>query len=358
LLKLKIYFLKLNKESVYIKLGRFSSLREMLSSKLCGYNLVVSRNGATCKLYSYILKLNVDWISLLVRGGVEKKVVHMLENICNDNNIDMLELKKIEIDLKIELEFALKCIEKYDVKYAFLNGDFEFRDRLFVMAMNLSKRKTFVFCHGYVQDPLFISINPFIVSKYLMWDCHQVTLMEKNGVEKDRLIDFGYPKSITDNTNHKNSIIFCCEPIIDNDVLNEDYISLLKAITIDLDSPIFVRLHPKETKSTLLIAELNKIPNIKISSRTLNEDFDRAKFVIGTNSSTLVEALYNGINSIQVKEFKKYDFPGVSVLKVENIVNVLTSKDDFSLYRNSINEPSIRLDSRIDMLISSQLSDP
>ncbi len=355
LLKLRMSITKKN-TNTYVDLRRFSCLSDELLAAL-SKDRVIRVTNYKCqkdKLKDLLTFNYNDFKSCLIRGHVANEIVEEFNSLIEREKVNKNNLIKIESKLRTEVLWCKRWILKNNISNLILIEDHEPRTRLLIEAAKYLGIKVYVFAHGYIQDPLYISILPLHADFIFVWDEMQKELLVNNNVKKDKVINFGYPKRLYElDLNNKKSVLFVCEPFLmgnkkNNDMLNW-FINFLRCVKFD----VIVRLHPKEMNDQFIINKLIQ-SNVLLSKENLKDDLSKACAVVGTNSSVLVESVYHSIPTFQLSDFSKCEFPGVIKIRCDELSPVLV--ECFNLSSLESNSYSCTLSERVkDIIISRSL---
>ncbi|WP_434566513.1 hypothetical protein QFW85_03975 [Vibrio chagasii] len=340
---LTIYYLlksliKKEKRDYYLDLRRYVDLNDMLSHELPLTLSVRNYKNSTYKLKDILFFKYHDYKSLLLRGKANSLILDILESNDFEKIITHSRLVDLECLIETEISKAVRWLKMYEFKSLILIEDQEPRTRILIMAARKLGIEVNVFCHGYIQDPLFITILPLFADRIFVWDSSQEKMLMENGLNKEQVYSFGYPKSIIRKGGQINSfVLIVMEPVTSLSLNNSDILNLYKCYVREIAKrkKVVVRPHPKEVSSAIIFNSLGNIENVEISNSELASDLLSSSCVIGSNSSVLVEALYYGKNSFQIGELAKFTFPGVKKISLSNIKDLeldSISSEEFESY--------------------------
>ena len=313
------------RQAVFVKLGNFNHLSKVVCEKFTSYRVlqVDREKGAwkfpLCKIF--------DLSSLQLRGFYLTELKLVANDILNDNIHSSHfhhRCNRLERKLEGELALAVNLLRLFNVKYLFLNGDFEIRDRLLVLAARKSDIPVVIVQHGYIQDKLLVSVFPMISSIYLLWDQSQVNLVERSGADRKILYNFGLPTNEIIKSVKSKWNLFVCEPMFQLDCVSS-FVEMIEQIALESSLPLLIRFHPMDIANKNFEVVLNSLNNnFLVSKGYIRDDFKYSNIILGTNSSVLITSHLNGFQTFQIKEFKKFSFPNVPVIELKNALKLVS----------------------------------
>ncbi|MFA5583526.1 MAG: hypothetical protein WDA09_04860, partial [Bacteriovoracaceae bacterium] len=220
-----------------------------------------------------------------------------------------------EITMKM-LSSTKKILTLLNVKHIIASAEMQGMHRLMIEAAKQMDIKFTVLLHGYIQDPYLVAIAPSQADTVIAWTKQQEEEL-KPFLEKINYI--GFPFKIKNKSDRmKKNVLVVLEPL---ELFKENVFHLIRQIKSSYpDKKIIIRLHPKDRENQQIL-KLFKDNKIDLSSRPLEKELQECFLTIGTNSSTLIQSHFLGIPTLQIKEYAKFNFEGVSQVNLEDISN-------------------------------------
>ena len=209
----------------------------------------------------------------------------------------------------------------------FINtGDSSGNARVLIESARIFKSKTVSIAHGYFAEEALLGVAPVRSDKLILWTQKQVTDMSRvlTIEEVPKLAYVGFPKDFGDKSvEYDQDMVLILmgrvEGIIKDRLLRSTFLKVIGEIK-KVSSKVVLRLHPNERRGVPIIDEFVAEANIKVSEMDLKSDIAAAGYIIGANTSTLVEAAASGRKVYEIEEL------AVPILKFEGTVKVKTDE--------------------------------
>ncbi|MEZ8788972.1 hypothetical protein AB6D73_17095 [Vibrio splendidus] len=360
------FLLKKNKKpSVYIELRRFELLSELIDSELKNNKIetkvVKNYNSSIYKIKDLLIFRYNDFKSTLLRDKTFDNIDYIFKSITNqsgfEKNIPLFD--KIESLLLKEVKAAKKWLTVMQVTHLVLLEDHEPRTRVLLSASKELNIPSFTFCHGYIQDPSFITILPINCTRLYVWDESQRNTILSKGVKKEKVEVFTFPKifDLKNIESASQNILIVCEPFFDNPYIDGKIFDYLEEIIVFSskieDVTVRIRPHPKEMNNDLLTKYFLNL-NVEISNESLKDDFQKSSLVLGSNSSTLLESYHSGLETFQFEEFHRNDFPKIKKLNIDQVKDKIANIKSVKRNRAS-NDIKISLENKVKEFVSDNI---
>ena len=157
----------------------------------------------------------------------------------------------------------------------------ENKDKLIIIELGFIKRK-------YYYSMGYNSISNF--GSYPKFPDNNIRLKKLN-LKYDFKIDYKH--------NSDKHILFCLQLINDSQVSNINYndwvYNTLKRIRLYTKRKIFVRRHPLDISRNFKSSNFNKISNVEVSYKSLEEDLTNCHCVVAYNSTVLLDAVIKSV---------------------------------------------------------------
>ena len=193
--------------------------------------------------------------------------------------------------------------------------------------------------HGFTMSPCLISVAPIEVDLQVVWTQRLASRIQSvlPVEDRSRVRSFGFPKASIRNV-PKSTALVLIDPISRKNLWErQKYLRILDRLVSafqSLNLSVVLRLHPSETeRQNSTAVDLNSRFGLAASTNTLESDLVDATIVAGSQSSVLVEAVYNGIPAMQITELAIGLCDGSHMIDEdaitpENIANVISSPLD------------------------------
>lgn len=261
-----------------------------------------------------------------------------------------------------------KLVKKLGIDIFINTGDSSGNARVLIESSKYFDSKTISFAHGYFTEPTLIGVAPVRSDKLILWTEKQ-RLEMSNVLDRDqaeKLTYVGYPKKYLineDKDKDTTALILMgiasgktyLEEILKDQKLNSMFEKIIESLKV-FSTSVILRIHPNErNREMTYINEFVKKTNVKLSEDDLYSEISRAQYILGTNSSTLVEAANSGKKVFLIEELiaPGTDFEGVSIIKAKDIHKIKKKNNalfDESLIGFNENEISKKLTDLISSL--------
>ncbi|QDS96352.1 hypothetical protein FF011L_51600 [Roseimaritima multifibrata] len=204
--------------------------------------------------------------------------------------------------------------------------------------------------HGYTQCPNLISVSPVIASVEVVWSDQLASRIRCFGLPSDRcrVVSFGFPKSLVCRCplpRFRQALVLV-NPISrmsvrEREIYHSEMSHVLRMFC-DHGWLVKLRVHPSE-KYLSVVADFFCDFDVILRKDTLENDLANSRIVVGTASSVLVEALFNGIPVIQLAGDKDIRLEHLTVkqsvdLAWNDVESILSNANN----RHSSNVPEFR----------------
>lgn len=184
--------------------------------------------------------------------------------------------------------------------------------------------KTIVVAHGYVVNRFLVTICPVRSDALVLWTKAQANEIGRMlpPVDRRRLYYVGYPlHGPMHQTPPKGKhLLFVSEPLGMDGRCDENLEALAPVVAKlrDFGYRIRFRLHPKDWR-TQEVAQGVRSWGVELSFGNLQDALREADIVVGSNSSCLVEAAYQGKIVFQIAEFARNEYEGAERVSIDKI---------------------------------------
>ncbi len=239
---------------------------------------------------------------------------------------DEIFCSRMERNLEKNILSLGKSLRHYNLKFILSQEEFPPSSRILAEACRRANIDYFVLAHGYIQDPLLVSIAPILAKKLFVWTSQQKELLIKLDVPADRVDYLGNPSIFEDlgKPQSMNTAVICWHPLGAVNSVEEEIGDILTVSRqLSKNFKVIIRLHPKDKGKYFekIRESLVTLENVILSSDPFKVDLARAGLFFGTNSSTLFQAACNGRKSFQFDEYAIYFFEDVGKVSMEDLVD-------------------------------------
>ena len=334
---------KNNWEVVFQGNRSFSNILDfMLLKRISPYRCFISRR--TKKLLFKFRKFDKDaWKELL------------------DDRELMMQLNR---SVQQDTVHTAQLIKRLGINIFINTGDSSGNARILIDSSKYYDSKTISFAHGYIQNKKLMSIAPIRSDKLILWTNKQLLDISAavDHKQSKKLSYIGFPKKyISGNASSDDStsllLMGYIEDMLKDNKLDGIFINVIEALR-RLPTKVKLRLHPHERCGIPIIEEFVAKNNIELSNSNLDSDIAEADYIIGANSSTLVEAASCGKNVFEVEELSNIDFDleGVIKIKVKQIQEIKLFSNRVDNFDVAFNEKE--LEKNLTKLIISVYNSP
>lgn len=334
------------RRTVFLSLTRFDFASNLIKSKLDSKGFRVIKGGRYLRIPATSSFLNYIKLVFLFKK---------LKKIGLNNALNTKFLKVLDQVVAKDVSYVSKKLSKVGIEFIFMQNDSSPLDRLICKAANKVNCKVIVLAHGYIQCPSLITIAPIFSDRLCVWTEHQKDCLVKvltgdNRKKVKYLGSFLGHSAIISKLDEKNSLIVL-EPLPKDTESRNRFVDILtcylKSIQ-DAGFSIIIRPHPTFKNDAFSFFN-SGLFNIEVSTcDNVYDDIERSLFVLGTNSSVLVQAGILGKPAYQVEELKKCYFEYADVVNLKEFVTKLNSINNQSESKRSID--LFNVDAAIDFL--------
>ena len=271
-------------------------------------------------------------------GQKTKKLIKQFEQLNKDQIIEKLNDRNFMHDLDksvlSDVNRTAKLIERLNINIFFNSGDSSANARVLIQSLKNTGRKVFSFAHGYITEETLLGIVPVYSQKLILW-----TEKQKSDISKfipknygSKLSFIGFPKNFKISKHNNSSgillIMGYIEPILEDVALSK----LLKKTvnTLKQYDDITIRLHPHERENRKIVDRFIEDNELIKSFNELRDDIDTHRFILGANTSAMIEAASTGKKIYELAELKdkKMEFEGIDTIQIEDLDLILSNKND------------------------------
>jgi hypothetical protein len=334
-LRVASYFIKPNRKKftihISIKDNKFPGLSQVIRkiAEKNGWRFIFQCDNYF-NLLNFVLLKSVSPYRCFI-GNETKKILskfrtedEIIWQKLLDDELLMLDLDK---SVKQDVIRTAKLVKRLGINIFVNTGDSSGNARILIDSSKYFDSKTITIAHGYFQDSTLLGVAPVRSDKLILWTEKQLLEMSDaigKGQSK-KLAYIGFPKNYTVSDVVNDSVrslllMGLIEDIIKDEKLRtilENVIEALKGFS----DKVQLRLHPHERYGVPIIEEfVNKI-NIELTDGDLYSEIASADYIVGANSSTLVEAASSGKKVYVIEELLEsgLEFEKVIKIKAEQI---------------------------------------
>lgn len=245
-----------------------------------------------------------------------------------DDNEFMMRLDK---NVKKDISRTAKLVKRLGINIFINTGDSSGNARVLIESSKYFDSKTISFAHGYFADKLLLGVAPVRSDKLILWTEKQ-RLDVRDALQegqKEKLEYIGFPKKYyAGQIKNKNSSSLIIMGLIEETLRDQKLSNIFKKIIASLQvfsSHVILRLHPHERNQKIpIIDEFFKKTNVNVSINDLSSEISSAQYILGANSSTLVEAASSGKKVYLLEELatQGLDYEGIIKIKSDKIHNI------------------------------------
>ncbi len=299
---------------IYLEMPGFERTRQELAARFRqeGYGIFSDRRFFRTGANKVLHKMTTmgrafpDAMKLADRAGMEA--------LLNDR----AALSRLDSAIEGNYRRVKDFLRAQKIALCVATGDSKPFSRIIIKAANELRIPYIVMVHGYVSEPLLVTIAPIRADKLIVWSQRQQQLLQKVlPARRDDIVTFGFPPrvSLSGDISPERRILFAWEPL-ERQSLKEPHLKVLgpmaRACLRDGITPVF-RPHPKERWMQDLMHELTDL-GFQIDSDDLGTALSRAGCVVSSNSTVLSEAAAAGKPACQVAELAAFDFEGARMV--------------------------------------------
>lgn len=290
------------------RISRFQKLTDIILCRRPIFNFVLS-SPSVAKFYRKLRRFDLD---------------------CMLNRVDLMT--EMEGHIKCEISLVARVLDFYNITHLITLGDSD-KDTVVAAAAGHLKIPYSVLAHGYIVNHQLLSIAPIRAAFLIVWSRQQMSdlkhVLSASDAEKVRFI--GFPKVFEPSSTSlgDKKIALLILSATKDFQADERFISLLNSIFATISRfglTAMVRLHPKERNNVEKRSDLKQI-GYRLSDDVLEHSLRDARFVIGYDSSVLVEASNNGIPVLQLEDLLTVKYFGIPTAKVADLGKWIASMD-------------------------------
>jgi len=278
---------------------------------------------------------------------------------------DELFMGRLNWSLERDVRRTKNLVARLGIDVFINTGDSSGNARVLIEASKQGGFKTISLAHGYIVDSELLGIAPIRSDKLILWTETQKAEMSAVMTleESSKLAYIGFPKkfiSVSSSSSASTSLILMgyIEDIIKDKALRkvlEKVITTLKS----LSDNVKLRLHPHERSGVPAVDDFISACNVCLSSGDLSSEIASARYIVGANTSTLLEAVSSGQRVYEIKEFvvpeqrcgesSRYRSEGVIELSVDALKNIadigydLVSNEEFYFDEGKVTKKLLEL---------------
>ena len=335
----KIYYLVLSvflqfhkknskKSKVFLSVNRHRDLQSLLKYSLSQLGIEVIQNAPSkislLTFQRYLALGHIAANSYMLQGiHMKMKRKGLPKFLSQYKNI-----QKLEVALQKQIKFTESFLINLKIERLIIQNEHCFHEKILMAAAKNVVVPVIVIAHGYVQCSALAAIAPIEANYLIVWTEAQKNYIENQSNEfLGKVKFFGWPfERITSSssTKHISPLII----LTDVDDVLTDYqfertLNFLDGFTKRCKTAR-IRLHPTtirvtSKRNTLLTERYTSY----LSELDLTEDLQRSNLVIGHDSSVLVTAIENGIETYRFTETAISNIPEVPVLTMRQVLNRL-----------------------------------
>ncbi len=320
---------RIKKRSIYCSVPRSPDLLAAVKlwGKENGYRIIEEDRAKSlrCLISLFFKKKVMIRRSFIFGRGFKRCLRNFFEDIDSDSFCES-SLGVIDFCAFDQKLWYKRFLVNNNVKILILDNDQSAELQLLVGAAKSLNVRVFVFAHGYIQDPCFVSVFPLHADKLCVWSDGQKSLaLESGAVEQEVVVNFGYPNydpgkfKVGRRDFHK--VLFVLEPLDPKDTFAFSIYNLAASKLQGMGFQVCVRLHPKQKDNNGILSKFStEMKNV--SDVALDSCLAEASLIIAGNSSLLFEAPVLGVPAIQLRELKKFCFENAVDINVDSINEV------------------------------------
>jgi|GEM_PF-3663192 len=312
--------------------GRFTVISEALALYASKHNIKVESHDnrlSPIKKLSRALLLKEIFIFKIGLSVFARKIIKKIRINSNSDFISINDdiLNKLNSSVENDMDYLVRVIKFFNIQEVMCDNDCYPESVILSKAFSKAKVRFTVINHGYISDQSYVGSLPINADMLFVWtEFEKMAIKSMIGCNEFSKIDcIGFPKLEKINNLIKKNIVLCImAPIIDC-VENDAYIESINkiyAIISSFNLDLIIRLHPAERGNKKIVEKLNSC-GFALSQRSLLDELSRSRIVIGSYSSALVEAAYNGIPAYQINELdcKKW-LSQLKIIPLDNVIKI------------------------------------
>jgi len=234
-------------------------------------------------------------------------------------------MSRFNESVKADVVFTSKLVRRLGINVFINTGDSSGNARVLIESAKYFESKTVSIAHGYFAEEALLGVAPVRSDKLILWTEKQVSDMSKviSPEEVRKLSYVGFPKDFgsIELINDQDVVLILMgriQGIVENKRLRLIFLDVIEALR-KVSSQILLRLHPNERRGLPLIDKFVSDTKLDVSEGDLRSDIAAASYIIGANTSTLVEAAASGRKVYEIEEL------AVPVLSFEGTIKIKTN---------------------------------
>ena len=343
-IKYASYVIKPNKSDFLIHVSftdeKFPGLTKVLSNVAIKNDLKIIEQAFSLADILSVFKLSKISPYRCFIGSKSKKLFSRFRTYDVNAGLDLLEdnifMTELDDSVKEDVLSTSKLIKRLGIKVFINTGDTSGNARVLIESSKLTDFRVLSIAHGYVNDVTLIGALPVYSDRLILWTKKQLKeiseVVEPEMAQK--LVYVGFPKNISSTeflSAHEESLVLMgpIQQILQDSnkrLVFKDVLAQLKRNSCRVK----LRLHPLERFGIPNIKEFISEVDVELSQGALADDIALASFIIGANSSTLVEAASTGRRVYMIEDLLEsgFDFEGTITIKANTVETVLNCNDD------------------------------
>ena len=329
--------------------NKFPGLNEVIYkiAKKNQWHLISQRKFTLVSFLAHFFLRNISPYRLFI-GNKTKTLMsefriadkeHWLQ-LLGDNEFMM----RLDKNVKKDISRTAKLVKRLGINIFINTGDSSGNARVLIESSKYFDSKTISFAHGYFSDKLLLGVAPVRSDKLILWTEKQRLEMRDALQEgqKEKLEYIGFPKKYyADQIKTKNSSSLIMMGLIEETLRDQKLSDIFKKIIASLQvfsSHVILRLHPHERNIKIpIIDEFFKETNVIVSINDLGFEISSAQYILGANSSTLVEAASSGKKVYLLEEL------ALTGLDYEGTIKIKSDKIDTIRDNNTLTSDEIQI---------------
>ena len=211
-------------------------------------------------------------------------------------------------------------ISQNNILFIIAQGDYMAHQRILVSACRRSSVPFMVIAHGYIQDPKLVPIAPVQGHVLFVWSEEQRKALVRAGIPEETVAFVGNPQAnLVIDAPKKDTALICWHPLgsIKSDA---EEINDINLIVDKLCAHIAVKFrpHPKDY-DRFSTTDISNSINTSISMNNFYQDLASAQAVVGTTSSTLIEAVSNRRSTTQIEGYASVGFEKIKTKRAADL---------------------------------------
>ncbi|MDB3936593.1 hypothetical protein N9384_00390 [bacterium] len=224
-------------------------------------------------------------------------------------------MSRLDASVKCDVGFTSKLVKRLGIDIFINTGDSSGNARVLIESAKYVEAKTVSIAHGYFGEEALLGVAPIRSDKLILWTEKQVNDMSKviSPEEVQKLSYVGFLKDFgsTDLVNNQDVALILMgliRGIVENKRSRLVFLEVIDALK-KVSPKVLLRLHPNERQGVPVIDKFVSENKLNVSEGDLRSDIAVASYIVGANTSTLVEAVASGRKVYEIEELA---VPGLS----------------------------------------------